>query len=231
MVVFSGEPYNLLLSNNEGINIIMNKVTAENVIPMHLFSISAYERNKWSNLQTSRQIRNTPSKFCAFCVGNGRIGTRNNFMINLSNTYKKVDSCGGFMNNIGYTAPQGDIPYWNFLSQYKFNICFENTKQENYITEKLFNAYMGGSIPIYWGTSQVLEWFNPKAFLYLENDTPEDVEKLFEQIKILDNDNELYMKMLNEPLLIGEIPHDMNIDVWKNKINTCVSKTRQDLFI
>jgi hypothetical protein len=79
---------------------------------------------------------------------------------------------------------------------------------------------MGGSIPIYWGTSQVLEWFNPNAFLYLEENTPECVNKLIEQIKILDTNDDLYMKMLNEPLIIGTIPHDMNIDVWKKKINT-----------
>lgn len=38
-----------------------------------------------------------------------------------------------------------------WLKNYKFNICFENGSSPGYITEKLFQAYAGGCIPIYWG--------------------------------------------------------------------------------
>ena len=38
------------------------------------------------------------------------------------------------------------------LRKYKFEICFENTYEEGYITEKIFGALYAGCIPIYWGS-------------------------------------------------------------------------------
>ena len=203
---FSGEPYHSALGD---VNMIPG-----GEVPVHLFAITAYERDAWSNLMT-RTVTMKPDRFCAFCVGNGSVRIRNTFFCALSQ-YKKVDSCGTFANNLGYCAPRSDEEYWKFLSHYKFNICFENTNIKDYVTEKLFNAYMGGSIPIYWGTPQVLEWFNPRAFLYLENEN--DMESLVKKVIDLDTNDELYQKMRAEPLLRdGMIPHDMKMETWKEK--------------
>lgn len=38
-----------------------------------------------------------------------------------------------------------------FLSKYIFNVCLENTYHEGYVTEKIFDASLSGTIPIYWG--------------------------------------------------------------------------------
>ena len=35
-----------------------------------------------------------------------------------------------------------------------------------YVTEKIVNAFLAGSIPIYWGSRAVLEIFNPESFIY-----------------------------------------------------------------
>ncbi|EAH8324193.1 hypothetical protein EUZ10_09625, partial [Campylobacter coli] len=96
-------------------------------------------------------------KFCAYMVTDpSRIEftPRDLFFKKLS-LYKKVDSGGRHLNNIG--GPIGNR-YGNFsdsknrwLKNYKFNICFENGSSPGYITEKLFQAYAGGCIPIYWG--------------------------------------------------------------------------------
>ena len=221
LVTYSGEAFNRDFDN--AINLNMSPHAAPNTIPVHLFSMTAYRNNAWTCLQT-RQLPRTAdlhTKFCAFVVGNGGVYARNRFMQKLSQ-YRQVDSCGSFMNNIGMQAPGkncGDPEYWNFMSKYKFNICFENTNQKNYITEKLFNAYMGGSIPVYWGTSgQVLEWFNPRAFLYLEDASEEAMDALIEKIRIIDNDDALFKEMISQPLLSGDIPRDMNKDTWKTKI-------------
>lgn len=42
------------------------------------------------------------------------------------------------------------------LEQYKFAICYENAKDiEGYITEKIFDCFFAGCIPIYWGANNV----------------------------------------------------------------------------
>ena len=51
------------------------------------------------------------------------------------------------------------------LSQYRFAICFENVSEPGYITEKIFDCFMAGSIPIYWGASEVLAGFPENTFI------------------------------------------------------------------
>ena len=40
----------------------------------------------------------------------------------------------------------------NYLTKVKYNVCPENSVFEGYFTEKIFQAFEGGTIPLYWGT-------------------------------------------------------------------------------
>lgn len=52
------------------------------------------------------------------------------------------------------------------LSKYKFAICYENMKEApNYVTEKIFDCFMSGCIPIYWGASGILDHFPENCFI------------------------------------------------------------------
>ena len=50
---------------------------------------------------------------------------------------------------------------------YKFVLAMENSCIDGYITEKIINAFYSGAIPIYWGSSNINEFFNEKAFINL----------------------------------------------------------------
>ncbi|CAK0823016.1 unnamed protein product, partial [Prorocentrum cordatum] len=52
------------------------------------------------------------------------------------------------------------------LRPYRFALVFENKLVPGYVTEKIVNAFLAGSIPIYWGSSAVLDVFNADAFIY-----------------------------------------------------------------
>lgn len=39
----------------------------------------------------------------------------------------------------------------NLLRHYKYNVCAENSYKPGYVTEKIFEAFFSGCIPIYWG--------------------------------------------------------------------------------
>ena len=47
------------------------------------------------------------------------------------------------------------------LSNYMFCVCFENFRLEGYITEKIFDCFYAGCIPLYWGAPDV-DSFIPK---------------------------------------------------------------------
>lgn len=46
------------------------------------------------------------------------------------------------------------------LKDYYFSIAIENSKVDNYFTEKIIEPFLLGTIPIYWGAPNIDEYFN-----------------------------------------------------------------------
>lgn len=52
------------------------------------------------------------------------------------------------------------------LAMYDFAICYENLKDEDgYVTEKIFDCFFAGTIPIYWGASNIVEHVPANCFI------------------------------------------------------------------
>lgn len=52
------------------------------------------------------------------------------------------------------------------LKGYKYCICYENTKDiKGYITEKIFDCFEAGCVPVYWGASNVTDWIPAECFI------------------------------------------------------------------
>ena len=49
--------------------------------------------------------------------------------------------------------------------QYDFALCFENMAMAGYISEKIFDAFFSGCIPIYWGASDIREYIPENCFV------------------------------------------------------------------
>jgi len=48
----------------------------------------------------------------------------------------------------------------------KFAYCYENTQgPDNYITEKIFDSFLSGCVPVYWGAENVLEHIPAECFI------------------------------------------------------------------
>ena len=212
------------------INIIPGDHSHKNVVNIPYMLTPILHRNVDLSIYTrKRRMQQPKTEFCLFAVSNSNNKDRNNFFHELSK-YKKVDSCGKIFNNLGYSCPGNDHlspEYLDFISKYKFMICFENTSLKHYLTEKLFNAYSNGTIPIYWGCPNVDEFVNLSSILYLKPDYREnDVKKLVKEIIALDNDDELYRKKYESIFFKdGRIPDMFNKDIIQTKIDTILSNS------
>lgn len=52
------------------------------------------------------------------------------------------------------------------FSKYRFAICYENTKNaQGYITEKIFDCFSGGAIPVYWGADNITDFIPDNTFI------------------------------------------------------------------
>lgn len=139
---------------------------------------------------------NKKSGFCSFVVSNGyEEDFRTRFFHEL-NRYKKVDSGGRFLNNIGECVKDKR----EFQSKRKFSIAMENSMTIGYTTEKIVQAWAAGAIPIYWGNPEIDKEFNDKAFINCHKFSRMD--EIVEYIKEIDENDELYYSIMEEPIVI-----------------------------
>jgi hypothetical protein len=96
--------------------------------------------------------------------------------------------------------PDGEKSY--VLSQYKFCLCFENSKFPGYITEKILDCFFSGTIPIYLGAPDILDFIPPDTFIdfrkfdnfdqlykYISSITTSDARSIISsQVKFINSD-------------------------------------------
>lgn len=73
---------------------------------------------------------------------------------------------------------------WEALSKYDFALCFENVELKGWLTEKFFECLRVGTIPIYWGATDINELIPPECFIDMTQFT--DYVELRAFLKTLD---------------------------------------------
>ena len=74
----------------------------------------------------------------------------------------------------------------------------ENTHQSGYVTEKILTAFVGGTVPIYYGTEEVFNIFNKKAMIYYNSSNPNEC---LEHVKRVHENSTAYEEILRQPIL------------------------------
>lgn len=59
------------------------------------------------------------------------------------------------------------------MASYRFSVVIENVRERNYFTEKLIDALLCSTVPIYWGCPNIGDFFDTDAMIICE--TAEDV--------------------------------------------------------
>lgn len=141
-------------------------------------------------------------KFCCFIVGNPNNKLRNEVAEHISK-YKVVDCPGSVLNNCKRLEGRNDTRHKiEYLQQYKFNICFENSPGLGYVTEKIIHPLYTGTIPVYWGGVNVTEFFNEKAFINCNN--MNNYDEILSAVENVDNNKDLYEYMLEQSIFKNE---------------------------
>lgn len=143
--------------------------------------------------------------FCGFVVSNDQGMKERQQMFNLLSTYKKVDSGGRFMNNIGGLVKDKLA----FDQSHKFSLTFENCSHRGYTTEKIVEAFAAGAIPIYYGNPEIGKEFNTKAFVNIHEFA--SLEDAVKRIIEIDQNEDLYKQIKAEPIISGARKDDSEL--------------------
>lgn len=170
-------------------------------LPLYL----RYDRNMLEKMVHKHEIPSSwdlnteKPDFCSFVVSNSQNTVRNEAFARL-NEYKRVDSGGKYMNNVGGAI----IDKFAFESRHKFSLCYENGRHNGYTTEKIVQAFAARTVPIYWGDPTISRVFNPDAFINVSDYN--SFEEVMEYIKFLDHNDDAYLKMLRAPAMLPTLP-------------------------
>ena len=108
-----------------------------------------------------------------------------------------LDCPGSVLNNITLKNNKRNRDMHKIASNYKFYIAFENQRYPGYFTEKIWSAFLGSSVPIYWGDPEIHDDFYKGSFINrmdFEND-----ESCIDYIEFLNSNDTEYLKILNSP--------------------------------
>jgi hypothetical protein len=86
------------------------------------------------------------------------------------------------------------------LEKYRFSICFENAKNiPGYITEKIFDSFFAGCIPVYWGANNIQEYVPDNCYIDMRKFSSFD--ELYEHItSISEEQYNAYIENINQYL-------------------------------
>ena len=115
--------------------------------------------------------------------GNGK-GLRTMAM-NLMSELGDVKCAGKLHRNTAALQDEFNDDIVPYLRTCRFNICFENVSSEGYVTEKLFQAFLAGSIPVYWGFSgtPVPEILTGNGIVFFDPSSPDQAMLLISKLK------------------------------------------------
>lgn len=175
------------------------------------------------NLIFNKIYEGDKNKFCCILNNHDEFNTRTHIFEEINN-YKKVDSGGIWKKNINYNIEKGETNKYNWIKNYKFNICCESILDKGYITEKIFECLICGCIPIYKvkNMSDLIEpeIINQDCILKF---TENNIKEIANKIKFLDNDEE-YCKFKEKCVF-----KDTAIDTITNKYTELQNRIKTKL--
>lgn len=105
-----------------------------------------------------------------------------------------VDSYGSVLNTRRLSDDRGPASKLATIARYRFTIAFENAIDPDYVTEKLYEPLMAGSVPVYLGAPNVAD-FAPSTSSYIDvRDFPEPAN-LARHLQRLCADETAYMAL------------------------------------
>lgn len=78
------------------------------------------------------------------------------------------DLFGKYWKHGEHGSYRGEISLYgkkDLLSHYKFCICYENSRETGYVSEKIFDCFRAGCIPVYYGANNIDELIPKNCFV------------------------------------------------------------------
>lgn len=211
VICFPREP--LIKKNWENITYLSN-YTYNNII--HVVTNPQFINKNYDFL--NNLIYKNKSKCFSAIISNKKQGIgyelRRNILISFSKKYPSIcDIYGAGWNNelgISYKGELGcyhsnnnnKITKFDGLINYKYSLCIENCSIKNYFTEKFTDAILCWTIPIYYGCTNINEYFPKNSYYWIDITNPNSINDIYEIVnKPITKENIKALKIARDLIL------------------------------
>ncbi|XVE93365.1 hypothetical protein REPUB_Repub01dG0185800 [Reevesia pubescens] len=174
---------NIAQARRRGYDIVMTTSLSSDV-PVGYFSWAEYDIMAPVMPKTEKSIA------AAFISNCGARNFRLEALVGLEKANIKIDSYGGCHRN-----RDGRVDKLETLKRYKFSLAFENSNEEDYVTEKFFQSLVAGTVPVVVGAPNI-EDFAPFPGSVLHIKVLKDVQSVAKRMKYLAKNPDAYNQSL-----------------------------------
>ncbi|WOH04738.1 hypothetical protein DCAR_0624150 [Daucus carota subsp. sativus] len=174
---------NIAYARRKGYDIVMTTSLSSDV-PVGYFSWAEYD------IMAPVQPKTEKALAAAFISNCAARNFRLQALEGLEKENIKIDSYGGCHRN-----RDGRVDKVQALKRYKFSLAFENSNEEDYVTEKYFQSLVAGSIPVVVGAPNIQE-FSPSSNAILHIKELKDIPSVSKSMRYLADHPEAYNQSL-----------------------------------
>ncbi|KAJ4965872.1 hypothetical protein NE237_017721 [Protea cynaroides] len=174
---------NIDQARRRGYSVVMTTSLSSDV-PVGYFSWAEYD------IMAPLQPKTEKSLAAAFISNCAARNFRLQALEGLEKSNIKIDSYGGCHRN-----RDGRVDKVETLKHYKFSLAFENSNEEDYVTEKFFQSLVAGSVPVVVGAPNIQE-FAPSSSSVLHIKELNDVPSVALKMKYLSENADAYNQSL-----------------------------------
>jgi hypothetical protein len=168
------------------------------------------------NYNIIKPIFNTEYKDKKFClmINKSKLNNEIEEFVNLLNNIDKVDNINMYNILIKKKSCYHSEELITIFNKYKFVLCIENSYDDGYITEKIFNCLFANIIPLYKGSEKIKNYINENRFI----DLNDPIENIIEKIKLYNTNEKIYNEIINYNI----ISKNYNNENYEDQLTTFI---------
>lgn len=175
------------------------------------------------NYNIIKPIFNTEYKNKKFClmINKSKLNNEIEQFVNILNYIDKVDNISMYNILIKNKSCYRSDELITIFNKYKFVLCIENSYDDGYITEKIFNCFFANTIPLYKGSKKIKNYINENRFI----DLNDNLENIIEKIKLYNTNEKIYNEIINYNI----ISKNYNNENYENQLTTFIDNKLLDI--
>jgi len=181
--------------------VLKGELSNHNIVNFPLFVFYLYSYQFVYEFKDKEKCLTIPKKDVCAIITNGNDSEGRNYFLDKLEKRVNVAYAGAYKNNVKkIEAAHCTKEFVDYVSEYKIIFSMENSKNKEYVTEKILHGCASNTVPIYWGSDSVGNYFNEERFIHVKGFDETSINQSIDKIEEILNNEDKYLEMIHKPI-------------------------------